>query len=1113
MSKAKYVPINEHVDKEEKNDNTYNIYDILKIILFYLFVTIVISVICFYFPISLALNTNFFGEITIGNNITLKNRIGAVHVNETISKVEFSHINFLNNYFLNNTLISKECPRLSAFLSVKNNIIDPSSRGFKIEVCQNNTLIDSFVIYDNNTIVIDYLIVKNVEIENKLKFFNSTMSISGDLKVNGSQIIIGDPVILKAVNVENGDTGFLIKTTSKNKFVDSFYINPDGWIGIGTLNPKSNLDIVGNVTNNGTFTAYNFYILGKLIINGTDLIDFIKINIGTNYTITNFNANVFNSTTITSNNAIIQTLDINQVFNNYGTSNFYGPSTFNSNVFFLNDTFFNSIYTNNISITNNVNIGGNLLVFGKSIFFDDITSNGSLTCKNIYLDNLYTNLINNTGNSYFNNANFLNQNTTGVANFNIINSNTCNFQSLTVIESTNLGSLNVHLSSNFIGPANFFSDINVQGNITVSNDANLNNRLYVNKKSYFNDNIYAINLYGNELYFNYIQSKNISSDYIQSTNLSSDNIVSKLATIPIINSELIRTIDFISTGQLNTSNLQVNGNLSLSENTFNDLISKIKPILDNFTSTTINTVDINVSGTATIQNINAFTLNSMESIYTNNFYCNITNSTIINAYIVNTDTLNSNLINTDILRSNTLNSNIINTYFINTNISNSSVVNTDIINTNILNSITINVYFINTTNLNSTIINTFIINTNTLNSILINTEIINTNTLNSDVINTNITNTNTLNSTIISTYFINSNISNSSVINTDIINANTLNVNILIASDLYSNNGNYNNLTTNFLNSNNLNCILSNIQTINSNYINTTDLEVTGNLYLRQLNIGGPVIFANLNVTDTLVVNNKIIVNNNIYVDQTAFISNGIVADGNIYLSGPLFSSNDAVFFGKRMTANEIVTQDAGVIFSGITTYGVQVPRITTMLRPHGRSDILDNFYVDIAHGDAQSNGHIFAGTFACGVAPPSDFSGNVCMYIGDGGIFGFDFSSFGSFTVISSQIVKENITNITTSDAYDRLLNIQITSYNFKKDYQKVSGKDNAVYIGPIAEQIEPFYPTAVTYKEIDISGTKRSVPTIDYNPLVSDLVKIVQDLTARVAELERILQLNNIS
>ena len=97
-----------------------------------------------------------------------------------------------------------------------------------------------------------------------------------------------------------------------------------------------------------------------------------------------------------------------------------------------------------------------------------------------------------------------------------------------------------------------------------------------------------------------------------------------------------------------------------------------------------------------------------------------------------------------------------------------------------------------------------------------------------------------------------------------------------------------------------------------------------------------------------------------------------------------------------------------------------------------------------------------------------------------DGGV------SATSFTATSSRKYKKDITPTKLPSALDLIETTQVVDFKYKDD------KENTPHIGFIAEDTDPLLSTP-------------SMDKMDYTNCIGVLLKAVQELTARVKELEK--------
>ncbi len=99
------------------------------------------------------------------------------------------------------------------------------------------------------------------------------------------------------------------------------------------------------------------------------------------------------------------------------------------------------------------------------------------------------------------------------------------------------------------------------------------------------------------------------------------------------------------------------------------------------------------------------------------------------------------------------------------------------------------------------------------------------------------------------------------------------------------------------------------------------------------------------------------------------------------------------------------------------------------------------------------------------------------------------------AFNVGSSYRFKDNI-NPFTDAASEKLLNIELKTFTYKKDYNDDGEK---IHMGVIAEQIADLFPDAIS---LDENGEANAV---DYSKLVIPCIGMIQQLNKRIAEYKK--------
>ncbi len=119
--------------------------------------------------------------------------------------------------------------------------------------------------------------------------------------------------------------------------------------------------------------------------------------------------------------------------------------------------------------------------------------------------------------------------------------------------------------------------------------------------------------------------------------------------------------------------------------------------------------------------------------------------------------------------------------------------------------------------------------------------------------------------------------------------------------------------------------------------------------------------------------------------------------------------------------------------------------------------------------------------------------AGSLRFYVDEGGGL---HSTSGSIAVISDEYFKENVADLPT--ALENINALRPVTYRLKDD-----DKTRATRVGFIAQEVQQVMPLLVTEDDkIDAGG--RSALTLNMGDLVPYLIKSVQELSARVVELE---------
>lgn len=252
------------------------------------------------------------------------------------------------------------------------------------------------------------------------------------------------------------------------------------------------------------------------------------------------------------------------------------------------------------------------------------------------------------------------------------------------------------------------------------------------------------------------------------------------------------------------------------------------------------------------------------------------------------------------------------------------------------------------------------------------------------------------------------------------------------------------------------------IQTCNGNLTDGLIIDENGNVFVKNFTSSGSSLFQYLDVKGSASVANAMIYN--LTVGTSGIYATGTTIDG----------------------------------YSGFPVYNYKLIGIegdpSGLITSYGSSDTnIHNFYSRSSPGINGKPGLI--------------------QTIGSGGILGTTYFTTGSYAVISSEIVKTNITNTTYEDSANRIYRVQTHNYYFKPEWLLQSAKKNIQYLGVVAEEIEQIYPFAITKTDISMNNQTYNIPTVDYNAFVADLLNVVKKQRDTINQLIDILNNQNIT
>jgi hypothetical protein len=204
------------------------------------------------------------------------------------------------------------------------------------------------------------------------------------------------------------------------------------------------------------------------------------------------------------------------------------------------------------------------------------------------------------------------------------------------------------------------------------------------------------------------------------------------------------------------------------------------------------------------------------------------------------------------------------------------------------------------------------------------------------------------------------------------------------------------------------------------------------------------------------------------------------------------FATNSGLTSGNTFTPSERARiTAAGVFLVGNTsndfhTLQIDIPNgITAQIK---NTSATNGFGLDIVSASASGTGwNLLRGFASSGT--------NVIDILGNGNVR----NTNNSYGALSDAKLKENI--VDASPKLADLMQVKVRNYNLKGEYQQHK------QLGVVAQELETVFPSMIEEtpdrdeKGIDLGTTTKSVK---YSVFVPMLIKAIQELTARVAQLE---------
>ena len=259
----------------------------------------------------------------------------------------------------------------------------------------------------------------------------------------------------------------------------------------------------------------------------------------------------------------------------------------------------------------------------------------------------------------------------------------------------------------------------------------------------------------------------------------------------------------------------------------------------------------------------------------------------------------------------------------------------------------------------------------------------------------------------------------------------------------------------------------------------------TGHVESASLTTSGAIRGASLTSDAGITASGTIATNNT--VKGTQFIDH----DNAAYYLDPASTSNlnAATFAGNVVGQNAYFAQDVGIGFTSGNIGGnfnirnSAAGQIAAKIELGSSSD--SSTIGTFIHTGAS---YTSAGMFLNFQSNHISGDDNVLIVYLDGDIV----NKNNSYTQYSDERLKENIVDATPK--LNEIKQIKVRNFNFKGEDLK--------QIGVVAQELEPIFPALV--KEREVPGHEDPVKTVKYSVLVPILIKAIQELEARVAELE---------
>lgn len=142
---------------------------------------------------------------------------------------------------------------------------------------------------------------------------------------------------------------------------------------------------------------------------------------------------------------------------------------------------------------------------------------------------------------------------------------------------------------------------------------------------------------------------------------------------------------------------------------------------------------------------------------------------------------------------------------------------------------------------------------------------------------------------------------------------------------------------------------------------------------------------------------------------------------------------------------------------------------------------------------EAQSQHNFYVSGIANSMLSVTDLLFSLRSNGSNGVVLGATFATYGAYAVISSSAVKTNITNVTASEALNRLNSISVKYFYYSNEYRATQPSISTErQEGLIAEETAPIYPSAVIENLYEFQNGYK--PGMDYTKFIPDLIRSAQ-------------------